>query len=686
MGDTPLYTIIAGATVLVAIITVVLIRMKKNGHTNMALLSSLTEKHQHSRVGGVVLIFLENAEFVRAMDTLLRRHKYSEAARVASLIGIEDKAAELFLQGKDYEEAANRFMKLGKLSRAAEAFRVGNFWDKAAEMYLKLGKPVMAAHMLLESGEEARAMTILEQQASEYERLYVMALVWSKKGEYNKSAHAYFKAGHFQEAAQAFEQAGDYSRAAEAFLKSNNPAMAARAMETAGRPKEAVKLYEKAGLLGEAARAGSAKPITNSDVVRLANKGNLFEAGMEAFKQDDYPLTERLLRALKATDKGYHRSKLILGKICREDGRLEEAHSYLKDYLFYAPATTDTLSAMKFSLNFLEEIGDLETCMDGLKRLEEKKLLDNDLKDKLHQLEIRHVQNMMGNAVSLEVWVRKGSEPQVMSVNDRQIEKILGSRFIIDKKLRDSGAVTTFEATDKKEKIKCRIRVLHAWKMVVKPELKRIVDETGRANVLRHPNIIHGIEGGMMDKTPYIVTRAPVGNLLQEILAKEKGPVSIQNTLKIASGIAMGLDYAHKNGFIHKGLSPSCVYVSNTGDAQIDCFGIPDAKFDKQGPILWGDVMFLSPEARLGRAVTKSSDIYSYALLMINILMGKLSYKHEDSSVNVGQSLTELRKHRPDISLGILALLQMALSAEPGERPKTAQAIAREIINTLKHS
>ena len=650
----------------------------------MALLSDQRESRTHSRVGGVVLTFLENLEFVRAMETLIRRHKYAEAARVALLIGEEEKAAELFLRGRDYTEAANHFVRLDKLDKAAAAFKAGGDLVKAAEMYLKTGQPVMAAHMLLQAGEEERAMTILEQQASEYERLYVMAMVWTNKGEYDRAAQAYFKAGHYEEAAQAFEQAGDYSRAAEAFLKAGKGAKAARAMETAGRQQDAIRLYEKVGLLGEAARVASAEDVTDSDVIRLANKGDLFAAGLKAYKQKNYPLAERLLRAMKPGQKGYNRSTLILGRICKEDGRMEEAREYLKAYLLNGPLGPETLPAMKFALEFLEEVGDLETCLTGMKRLKEANLLDKELKEKLHQLEIRHVQNMLGNAIPLEAWVRKGSKPQVMGIDDKQLNAFLGQKYQINKKLKDTGAVTTFRAYTKPDRTEVQIRVLHAWKMVVRPELKKIIDDTQRVNKLRHPNIIQTLEGGMMDNAPYVVTMPPPGSTLQAQLMERGGSFSIKETLRIVSGMAGAIDYAHKQGFVHKGISPECIYIDNSGNPILTGLGVPDARFDKQGPILWGDPMFLSPEARMGRMVTRSSDLYGFALLVINLLLGQLPYKPKESVVDIERALSELRKKQRGLPLGIWALLQMSLSNDPRERPKSASAIAREVINALK--
>ncbi len=680
--------LIIGLLISAVVAVIVVLKLRKQSRPRMALLSSQQQQEAHPIVGGVVVAFLENGEFVRAMETLIRRHKYSEAARVALLVGQEERASELFLRGKDYENAAEWFMKLGKAGKAAEAFRVARKWDQAAEMYLQAGNPVMAARMLLEAGQEERAIKILEERASEYERLQVMASVWAGKGEYAKAAQAFFTAGHFQEAAQAFEQAGDYSRAAQAFLKASKPEKAARALEIAGRPQDAVKLYEKAGLFGEAARAASTKPVTNSDVLRLANKGNLFEAGMQAFKDKDYPLTERLLRALKPTDKGYTTAALILGKICIEDGRTEEARNYLKHYLLHSTLNAKAVASMKFALKAVEGMGDLETCLAGIRRMKEARLLDQEMKDKMQQLEIRHVQAMMGEVVPLDAWVKEGNKPQSTGMDNRQVELLLNNRFGIKEKLGDSGVVSTFSALYKQSGVDCHIRIMHAWQMIIKPELNRIIEEAGRVKELRHPSIVQAIEGGVIENMPYVVTMEPPGRSLKDIMSESQGPLSLQSIISVLSNTAAAVDHAHGHGFVHKGLSPSCIYVSKSGDSvQVGCFGIPDARFDKHGPILWGDQTFLSPEALMGGQITVASDIYSYALLVIALLLGNdLPRRPVDSTVDMGAALVELRKQQAKLSLGVLALLKMSLSEDPRERPKTAQTIASEVVEALKHT
>jgi serine/threonine protein kinase len=386
---------------------------------------------------------------------------------------------------------------------------------------------------------------------------------------------------------------------------------------------------------------------------------------------------------MKPGQKGYNRSTLILGRICKEDGRIEEARDYLKTYLLNGPISQETLPAMKFALNFLEEVGDLESCMTGMKRLQEAKMLDKELEDKLHQLEIRHVQTMLGEAIPFEAWIRKGTEPQVVGMDVNQIQNFLGNRYLIDKKLKDTGAVTIFSARSRQDKTEVRIRVLHAWKMVVKPELKRVMDDTKRVRELNHPNVLQTIEGSLVENAPYVITQAPRGTLLQTILMDRANALSSSEIIKIVSGKANALDYIHKNGFIHKGFSPSCIYIGKDGNAVLSGLGVPDARFDKQGPIHWGDPVFLSPEAKMGRMVTKASDLYGFALLIINLMLGKLPYKPKEAAVDIERALTELRKMHSGLPLGIWALLQMSLSVEPRERPKSASAIAREVVNAL---
>jgi serine/threonine-protein kinase len=166
---------------------------------------------------------------------------------------------------------------------------------------------------------------------------------------------------------------------------------------------------------------------------------------------------------------------------------------------------------------------------------------------------------------------------------------------------------------------------------------------------LNHPNIaqIYGVE-----------ERALVMELVEG--DSPKGPMPFDEAWKIASQIADALDYAHEKGIVHRDLKPANVKVTADGVVKLLDFGlakafseIPDAgSADPEksptvtlgatvaGTVL-GTAAYMSPEQAKGKKIDKRSDIWSWGVVLYELLTGERLFKGEDASETLAQVLTK---------------------------------------------
>ena len=162
---------------------------------------------------------------------------------------------------------------------------------------------------------------------------------------------------------------------------------------------------------------------------------------------------------------------------------------------------------------------------------------------------------------------------------------------------------------------------------------------------LNHPHIsiIHGLEES--GELRALVLELVEGATLAERITK--GPIPVDEALQISLEIAQALEAAHESGIIHRDLKPANVKITPEGSVKVLDFGLakvtelsqeasdslrlaPDAT--QQGVVM-GTAAYMSPEQARGQALDKRTDIWSFGLVLFEMLTGKGMY--------AGKSLTE---------------------------------------------
>jgi len=222
--------------------------------------------------------------------------------------------------------------------------------------------------------------------------------------------------------------------------------------------------------------------------------------------------------------------------------------------------------------------------------------------------------------------------------------------------------------------------------------LERFEREAKTLASLNHPNIagIHGVEEH--EGSRYLVLEYVEGETLAEML--DRGALPVDEAIEIAVQIAAGVETAHEAGVIHRDLKPGNVIVTPEGKAKVLDFGLarveetsssstggmsesptltsPAIQHSPTMPgVILGTAAYMSPEQARGRRVDKRTDIWSFGVVLYEMLTGASPFLGETVTDSIG---AVLHKELDFASLpagtpgGVLRALERCLQRKREER------------------
>jgi serine/threonine protein kinase len=165
--------------------------------------------------------------------------------------------------------------------------------------------------------------------------------------------------------------------------------------------------------------------------------------------------------------------------------------------------------------------------------------------------------------------------------------------------------------------------------MASEAEKTRFVHEAQAAAALDHPNICTVHEIDEVEGQIFIVMACIEGQSLKGKI--EAGPLKIDDALDIAMQVAEGLQAAHEKGITHRDIKPANVMITNKGQAKIMDFGLAKlaeqkTRLTKTGMTV-GTVAYMSPEQAQGFDADHRSDIWSFGVMLYEMITGQLPFK-----------------------------------------------------------
>ena len=213
------------------------------------------------------------------------------------------------------------------------------------------------------------------------------------------------------------------------------------------------------------------------------------------------------------------------------------------------------------------------------------------------------------------------------------------SHYRVLEKIGQGGMGEVFLAHDTSLDRKVTLKFLPEFLQEDPTAKKRFLREAKSAAALDHPYICHIHEVGESDGKDFIAMEYVEGQSLKDKLAK--GPLPLKQALETAGQIAAAVEKAHGKGIVHRDLKPSNVMLTPEGHVKVMDFGLakrllPEgvesqeqtitADLTKTGTTL-GTLAYMSPEQLRGQEVDTRSDIFSFGVVLYEMLTGVHPFK-----------------------------------------------------------
>jgi len=256
----------------------------------------------------------------------------------------------------------------------------------------------------------------------------------------------------------------------------------------------------------------------------------------------------------------------------------------------------------------------------------------------------------------------------------------LSDRYTIERELGRGGMATVYLAEDRKHGRKVAIKVLES-RLAASLGADRFLREIGIAARLAHPHILPLIDSGDAEGLLYYVSPYVPGGSLRDRLTREQR-LPPDEAIRIAREVGAALDYAHRQGFVHRDVKPENILFSD-GLAVLADFGIARACCRADGSavtevgMVVGTPEYMSPEQAAGEQELGSpSDLYSLACVVYEVLAGEPPIKGDGAQATIAKQVTAtaapVRALRPEVTAPVERALARALAKVPTERFLTA--------------
>ncbi len=216
----------------------------------------------------------------------------------------------------------------------------------------------------------------------------------------------------------------------------------------------------------------------------------------------------------------------------------------------------------------------------------------------------------------------------------------------------------------------------------------RFKREARLAAGLAHPAIVQIFDLLTEGDEQHIVMEHIAGPSLRQLL-DERGALPVEEGLEIAIAVARGLAYAHRHGVIHRDLKSENILLDEDAGAKITDFGIArlllsemsEEQLTQEGA-LPGTYRAMSPEQARGNQVDERSDLFSFGVLLYEMLAGQSPFLGS----NDASTLARVLEHRPRspnelviLPAALSDLIEQLMRKDPQRRPSSAGLVAEQL-------
>ena len=261
------------------------------------------------------------------------------------------------------------------------------------------------------------------------------------------------------------------------------------------------------------------------------------------------------------------------------------------------------------------------------------------------------------------------------------------SHYKVLEKLGEGGMGIVFKAHDTKLNRTVAIKMLPDRVNKDETAKARFLQEAQAAAGLNHPNIctVHGVEE--VDGSLFMVMEYVEGGTLREKLPFAK----IDDAVTVAAQIGEALQEAHAKGIVHRDVKSDNIMLTSRGQAKVMDFGLAKLKGTlklTRTSSTVGTLGYMAPEQIQGGEADHRSDIFSFGVLLFEMLTGKVPFRGEHEAALVYSIVNEepqdITSLIPDISPIVTNLIQRCLEKDPNDRYQHFDDIVADLRRSQK--
>jgi tRNA A-37 threonylcarbamoyl transferase component Bud32 len=301
-----------------------------------------------------------------------------------------------------------------------------------------------------------------------------------------------------------------------------------------------------------------------------------------------------------------------------------------------------------------------------------------------------------------------------------EVGAVINDRYTLERRLGSGSMGEVFLASDRLLKKHVALKVLRKDLAKSRATVRRFLREVALAHSVTHPNVVRIYDTGEADGLPYFSMEHLQGQTLDELIhlhvrggaseARREGEgqsrsdapaMTLREIREISHEILSGLAAAHDAGIVHRDLKPANVMLTHRGAIVMD-FGV--AGFDTPGEgerpnpaearslvrteagTIFGSPAYMAPELWEGAPATVQSDLYSFGVMLYQMLTGRLPIEAPNAKVFLvklrEEKPTPVRQLRKDTPWNLALLVARCMRAEPEKRPVSA-AVAANLVSPL---
>ena len=275
------------------------------------------------------------------------------------------------------------------------------------------------------------------------------------------------------------------------------------------------------------------------------------------------------------------------------------------------------------------------------------------------------------------------------------IGETLGGRYHIVEKVGRGGMAEVYKAHQPGLDRYVAVKILHSFLAQERDFLDRFQREAKAVAAFRHANIVQVFDFAYDEERDiyYMVMEFIDGPSLKGRLQDraDRGELMpLGEALGVGIDIGKALDYAHRQGMVHRDVKPANIMFTAEGQAVLTDFGIAKivnvSGLTASGAMV-GTPAYISPEQGMGRAGDERSDVYSLGIVVYQMITGVLPFEADTAMgvvlKHISEPLIPPREHRPGLPAKIEQAILPALAKDPEERYQTATEFASAMLKPV---